>query len=131
LQSVEVITDAGAMDLDAARSEWAEQGFSILPGYLGADDLAPALDELDRVFPSADGFHDGTDPRRARFLEDEFAGIDSLPFVSVELSLLALHPRIMTLARTLLEDDDLRLYSAEAWAKYTGAADYDQDLHRD
>jgi hypothetical protein len=87
--------------------------------------------DLDTVFPSADGFHDGTDPRRARFLEDEFAGIDALPFGSVELGLLAVHPRIVTLARALLGDDDLRLYSAEAWAKYTGAADYDQDLHRD
>ncbi|HEX2174411.1 MAG TPA: phytanoyl-CoA dioxygenase family protein [Nocardioidaceae bacterium] len=26
---------------------------------------------------------------------------------------------------------DLRLYSAEAWAKYTGAAEYNQALHRD
>jgi hypothetical protein len=32
---------------------------------------------------------------------------------------------------TLLADSDLRISSAEAWAKYTGAAAYDQALHRD
>ncbi|MEK8145713.1 hypothetical protein NKH18_43815 [Streptomyces sp. M10(2022)] len=39
--------------------------------------------------------------------------------------------RILTLAETLLEDDDIQISGAEAWAKYAGASDYDQDLHRD
>jgi hypothetical protein len=34
-------------------------------------------------------------------------------------------------AETLLAEADLRISSAEAWAKYTGAAGYDQPLHRD
>ena len=38
---------------------------------------------------------------------------------------------LVELATTLLRTPDIRLYSAEAWAKYEGAADYDQDLHRD
>ena len=42
-----------------------------------------------------------------------------------------MHDVLVGLARTLLNDDDLRIYSAEPWAKYTGAADYDQELHRD
>jgi hypothetical protein len=37
----------------------------------------------------------------------------------------------LTLAQTLLEDDAFQLYGAEAWAKYAGASDYDQDLHSD
>jgi hypothetical protein len=37
----------------------------------------------------------------------------------------------MRVRRVLAVGNDLRVYSAEAWAKYTGAADYDQDLHRD
>jgi Phytanoyl-CoA dioxygenase (PhyH) len=110
---------------------WRSQGFVILPAFLSADDLAPALAELDQLFPSAQGFHDGTDPRRSRFVEDEFDGIDSFPFASTELSLLAVHPRIVGLAETLLGQSDLRISSAEAWAKYTGATAYEQDLHRD
>jgi hypothetical protein len=110
---------------------WRSQGFVILPAFLSADELAPVLAELDQLFPTPEGFHDGTDPRRSRFVEDEFDGIDSFPFASTELSLLAVHPRIIGLAETLLVHSDLRISSAEAWAKYTGATVYEQDLHRD
>jgi hypothetical protein len=125
-------TDAGAVaNLDDAVRAWHEDGFVMLPGLLSADELKPALDELDAMFPSAEGFHDGSDPRRERFIGDEFAGIDGFPFASTEVSLLAVHPRLVELARTLLAEQDLRIYGAEAWAKYTGAADYEQNLHRD
>ncbi len=119
------------MDLTGAQRQWTQDGFVVLPGYLGAEDVAAAQGELGLLFPSAEGFHGLGDERRNRFVGDEFAGIDSFPFASTELSLLAVHERLVDLAATLLGDDDLRLYSAEAWAKYTGAADYDQDLHRD
>src|SRR5262249_57165105 len=39
--------------------------------------------------------------------------------------------RVIDIAEVLLADRDLRISSAEAWTKYTGAADYDQPLHRD
>ncbi|GAA4973972.1 phytanoyl-CoA dioxygenase family protein [Actinoplanes utahensis] len=119
------------MDLKDAARTWQTDGFVILPAFLPEAELAPAVQELDLLFPSPDGFHDGTDPRRDRFLGDEFAGIDTFPFSSTEISLTAVHHRLLTLAATLLDDDDIHLYGAEAWAKYTGACDYDQDLHRD
>jgi hypothetical protein len=37
----------------------------------------PALAELPVMYPTAEGFHDGTDERRAKFSADEWAGIDS------------------------------------------------------
>ncbi|SNR80059.1 Phytanoyl-CoA dioxygenase (PhyH) [Actinomadura mexicana] len=110
---------------------WQTEGFVILPAFLPADELSAAVDELDLLFPSAAGFHDGTDPRAGRFIGDEFAGIDTFPFASTAINLLAVHQRILDLAELLLNDGDVHLYSAEAWAKYTGACDYDQDLHRD
>jgi hypothetical protein len=119
------------VELTQAISDWRSRGFAILPGYLPDEVLAPAVAELELMFPSAEGFHDGGDPRRGRFVGDEFAGIDSFPFASTEISLLAVHDRLVQLARTLLHGDDVRIYSAEAWAKYTGANDYDQELHRD
>lgn len=125
------MADARAMDEGAIAWEWQEQGFVVLPGWIPVEDLALARRELETVFPSADGFHDGTDPRRSRFVGDEFAGIDTFPFASVELSLLAVNAHLVRLAELLLGEEDLRIYSAEAWAKYTGAADYDQALHRD
>jgi hypothetical protein len=44
---------------------------------------------------------------------------------------LAVSDRVSSLAQTFLGDSDLRINTAEAWAKYAGAADYDQPLHRD
>ncbi|REG00551.1 phytanoyl-CoA dioxygenase PhyH [Asanoa ferruginea] len=117
------------MDVDL--DTWQRDGFLILPGFVPADDLALATPELDLMFPSAHGFHSGTDPRRDRFIGDEFAGIDTFPFASPRLNLLAVHDRVLALAAHLLGDDDILIYGAEAWAKYTGACDYDQDLHRD
>ena len=119
------------MDLDSAVQRWQADGFVILPGFVSATELKPALGELPAMYPTAEGFHDGTDERRDRFTVDEWAGIDSFPFRSTELSLLAVSDRVIDLAQTLLADKDLRISSAEAWAKYTGAADYDQSLHRD
>lgn len=118
------------MQLDDAERAWRTDAFVIFPGHLSAADLAPTLDEIDLCFPSAVAFHDGSDPRRDRFVGDEFNGVDTFPFASPQLGLLAVNPRIIDLVETLL-GDDVRLYSAEAWAKYTGAADYDQRLHRD
>jgi hypothetical protein len=119
------------MDLNSAARAWQSDGFVILPGFLPAHEIGPAVRELNLLFPSADGFHDGTDPRRERFIGDEFAGIDTFPFASTEISLTAVNHHILALAEALLGDDDIHLYGAEAWAKYTGACDYDQHLHRD
>jgi hypothetical protein len=119
------------MQIDDVEQAWRTDGFAILPGYLSPDDLAPTLDELSLCFPTAAGFHEGSDPRRQRFIGDEFAGIDTFPFASLQLSLLAVHARIVDLVESLLGTEAVRLYSAEAWAKYTDAADYDQRLHLD
>ncbi len=119
------------MDLQEAAHAWRTDGFVILPGFIPAADLQSGVGGLERMFPSAEGFHDGTDPRRERFIDDEFAGIDTFPFASTEVGLLAVHQRILALAEALLDDDDIHIYAAEVWAKYTGACDYDQDMHRD
>ena len=123
--------DLDRIDLGSAVQQWQVHGYAVLPGFLPADELKPALDELPGMFPTADGFHTGTDKRRERFVGDEFAGIDTFPFRSTELSLLTVSHRLTGLAERFLGEADLRIYSAEAWAKYTGAADYDQPLHRD
>jgi Phytanoyl-CoA dioxygenase (PhyH) len=112
-------------------STFEEDGFAILPGYLSPEDIGPALGELVAVFPTAAEFHDNVDPERNERFRDEFGGILDFPFASPELSLLAVHSRLFDLAEQLLGAVDLRVYSIEAWAKYTRAADYDQPHHRD
>ncbi|HVE94156.1 MAG TPA: phytanoyl-CoA dioxygenase family protein [Acidimicrobiales bacterium] len=111
--------------------DFQRDGFVVLPGYLSAEELAPALAELPTMFPSADDFHRDADPLRNARFRDEFGGITNFPFLSTELSLVAVHDRLVDLAGELLGDTDLRVYSIEGWAKYTGAASYDQSHHRD
>jgi hypothetical protein len=83
------------------------------------------------VFPTADQFHDDIGSGRNRRFRDEFGGIVDFPFSSTELGLLSVHPALIDLSETLLGCEELRVYSIEAWAKFTGAADYEQHLHRD
>ena len=110
----------------------ARQGYAIAPGFLSGADIAPAVDELPLMFPTADEFADDVDPaRNDRFRVGQFGGVDVLPFESLAWNLLAVHPRLLDVAEATLCTDDIRMYRAEAWAKYEQAADYDQTLHRD
>lgn len=116
---------------DEASETFIRDGFVVLPRYLNDDDLSDAIAALTVEFPTADEFHDDVDPERNERFRDEFGGITKFPFTSTSLSLAAVHGRLIDLASSLLGTDDLRVYSIEGWAKYTGAADYDQPLHRD
>ena len=120
-----------AVEVGAAVRRWDEDGFVVLPGFLTTGEIAAAVAELPGVSPTADEFHDDVDPLRNARFRSEFGGIEPFPFGGVELSLLAVHTKLIGLAAALLRTTDLRLYSSEAWAKYTGAADYDQQVHRD
>jgi hypothetical protein len=103
----------------------------VLPQFLTPSEFAAGQAELPVLFPSADAFHDDVNPARNERFRDEFAGITPFPFPSVELCLLAVHPSLLALAEELLGTADIHVYSLEAWAKYTGAADYEQEHHRD
>ncbi len=118
-------------DLAAAVEHWERHGYALLPSFVDGADLAAGQAGLARVFPSADAFHDDPDAATHARYRDEFGGITNFPFDSVELSLLAAHPRLVALAGAILRTDDLRIYTIEAWAKFTGAADYRQAHHRD
>ncbi len=119
------------MDLTPAVRAWREDGFAIIPSYVPAEELVDGVAGLGRLYPTADEFHDGHNPNRNNRFADEFGGIDDFPFLSAALSLLAVHPRLIDLAELLLGTNDVRVFSIEAWAKYSGAANYEQHFHRD
>lgn len=125
-------TNLDEADLGVATDRFREHGYVVLPAFLSADDLRPAQDELGILFPTGEEYHGGVDPERnARFADGAFSGIDPFPYESVEWSLLGLSTKIVHLAETLLGTTDIRLYEAHNWAKYGGATEYDQPLHRD
>jgi hypothetical protein len=117
---------------DATLDEVRHQGFSLLEGFLAPDELEAAQDALWRHFPRPDDyFADPTQPQHARYAGGQFAGVEEFPYRSWDLNRLPVHPDLVDAAERYLETTDLHLYKVELWAKYAGAVNYDQPLHRD
>jgi len=120
------------MELTEAAAAWREDGYVVLAGYLQGPDLDEAQGALPRVYPSAEEYHADRDGERsAPYTGDEFGGILPFPFPSVALSRLVVSERVLRLVEACFGTGDVRVYASELWAKYTGAADYDQEHHRD
>jgi len=115
---------------DRCLTDLRERGYLVCEGFLGAGELAAAREALWLHFPRPEEYF--ADPAaHARLAASQFAGIIGGPWRSWDLNRLAFHPDLLDLAERFLGSADLRLYDAELWAKYAGAADYDQQHHRD
>jgi len=135
--------------------QWREHGWVLLPGLVPADEVDAALDDLWKIFPRPEEFHQGTGgERQAAFLDgaderglfgkrqpppdglafrsEQFLGRSLFPFGgSNRLNRLTVHPNVVGFAEAALGSEDLRIYQMALWAKYTGVANYDQPLHQD
>jgi hypothetical protein len=107
-----------------------ERGFAIVPGFLAGDELAAAQECLWDQFPRPDDYFADPDAH-PRFARSQFAGLRLFPFLGWDLNRLAFHPDLVDAVERYLGTTDLQLYKGELWAKYAGAIDYDQPLHRD
>jgi hypothetical protein len=102
----------------------------VFEGFLAADELAAAQDALWLHYPRPEEYF--ADPAAHAWLAtSQWDGLVTGPWRSWDLNRLAFHPDLLDLAERFLGSADLRLYDAELWAKYAGAADYDQQHHRD
>jgi hypothetical protein len=119
------------MDLMAAARAWRRDGFVVLPGFLRAE-CEEARGELPDIYPTAERFHGDADDRaHSRIRGDEFGGIVVFPFPGLALSRLVVCGKLVSFAEAVFGTSDIRVYAAELWAKYSGAADYEQEHHRD
>ncbi|HEY6318836.1 MAG TPA: phytanoyl-CoA dioxygenase family protein [Acidimicrobiia bacterium] len=115
---------------DAALEEIRECGFTIVEGFLEADELRAAQDALWLHYPKPEEYF--ADPAgHAKYAVSQFAGVDEFPYRSSDLNRLAFHPDLVDAAERFLATTDLHLYKVELWAKYAGAVNYEQPLHRD
>ena len=120
------------MDLSDATAAWRRDGFVVLPGYLHGPELKAAQRDLAGVYPSAEEYHAAPGEGRNRvYTGDEFGGIIAFPFPAVALCRVVVHDKLVALAEAFFGTEDIRIYAAELWAKYTGAASYEQEHHRD
>jgi hypothetical protein len=107
-----------------------ERGYTVVEGFLSPEELRAAQNALWLHFPTPDEFF--SDPSaHARYLGDQFGGVEEFPYRSWDLNRLAFHPDLVDAAERYLGTVDLHLYKVELWAKYAGAVNYEQPLHRD
>jgi hypothetical protein len=116
-------TEVGA-DLTEAKAHYDEHGYVILPAYLSPEDLGPARATMGALFPTREQFHADPSP-------DVYELSYRFPYKVVEWSLLTVSAPLVRLGEALLGTRDLRVNEAHNWAKFTGARDYEQELHRD
>jgi hypothetical protein len=115
---------------DAALDEVRQRGFTLVEDFLAPDELKAAQQALWLHFPTPEDYF--ADPAaRGEYATSQFAGVEEFPYRSWDLNRLAFHRDLVDAAERFLSTSELHLYKVELWAKYAGAVDYDQPLHRD
>jgi len=115
---------------------WRRDGAVVIPGFFTPGETAAVQTDFASVFGRSAGADDALVLRKegepGKFNPAQFASIQSIPFdCSPALNLAGVHPALIDFARQALGHPDLRLYQCQAWAKFTGDADYDQPFHCD
>jgi hypothetical protein len=115
---------------DAALDELRERGFALIEDFLAPDELKAAQQALWLHFPKPEDYF--ADPANYRaYATSQFAGVEEFPYRSWDLNRLAFHADLVDAAERFLGTTELHLYKVELWAKYAGAVNYEQPLHRD
>jgi hypothetical protein len=121
---------------DADVETWEREGICVLQNFFTPEECAAVRSDFDTVFGRADGAEEGLAKRKegelGRFHPSQFKTLESIPLdCSPALNLIGLHPGLMAFARAALRTRAVQLYQCQAWAKFTGDADYDQPFHCD
>ncbi len=119
---------------------WRDEGFAIIPDFFTADEIAPVVQDYERLYGvSGEGDGSALELRsddesglEGAFRDKQFQNIDTLPYDgSVDMNLMSLHPALIEFASALLGTDRVHLYQSHTWAKFTGETDYEQAFHCD
>jgi hypothetical protein len=130
---------------------WRNDGWIVLDGLIGTDEIDDAAADLVNVFPTPDEYHAdpegvtrrwlGTPPEPRGeyvwpaegpgFRPEQHRWKGEFPFPSNALNRLTVHDSIVDFMRRALGTDELRCYQAQLTAKYAGFANYEQPMHTD
>lgn len=127
-----IAADAALDDLAA----WHRDGAVVLDRFFSADEIAPVAADCDTLFTGRGQPGEAIDRKPpgtvGAFDAAQFRNQEQLPFAaSPAINLIGLHPRLIAFAKAALQVERVHLYQCDAWAKYTGEADYDQPFHCD
>jgi len=131
---------------------WRDDGWVVLEGLIGLDEMDKATTDLCEVFPTPEQYHADPAGETERWLgrlppsRDPFVWPATGPGFRPEqhrwqalfpfpgsggLNRLCVHPSIVDFAERALQTTDLRLYQAQMSAKYAGTTNYEQPMHTD
>ena len=131
---------------------WQDDGWVLLDGLVGTDEIDAATADLEEMFPSPAAYHADPAGETERWLgrppaprhsfvwppdgpgfrPEQHRWRAEFPFSGRGgLNRLCVHPAIVDFAERTLMTTDLRLYQAGISAKYTGGANYEQPMHTD
>ncbi len=116
---------------------WRTDGFAIVTGFFARDEIAPIVEDYDRLYGArrpepAEPMNRKAEGQIGRFDRHQFSNIDTLPYAgSTAMNLLSLHPGLIDFAKAALGASEVHLYQSHTWAKFTGEADFDQPFHCD
>jgi hypothetical protein len=136
---------------DAEVNTWRENGWILIEGLVGTEEIDAVAEDLREIFPSAEELHadpEGVterwkghpvEPTEVFVWPDEGPGFRpeqqrwsaTFPFPGTALNRLCVHPSIVDFAERALGTTDIRLYQAGASAKYAGVTNYEQPMHID
>jgi hypothetical protein len=129
---------------------WRTEGWVVLGGLVGADEVDAVQEDLHRTVPSVEEYH--ADPEGVKehwgahvseedafwpeggpgFSADQQLLSAQFPFPgSGALNRLCVHPSVVDFAERTLGSRNIRLYQIHVTAKYEGITNYEQPMHTD
>ena len=115
---------------------WRREGGVVLEEFFTPEEVAAVVADFEQVFGRSAGAVEAMNKKKAgevgRFNPAQFTDIQPVPIdCSPALNLIGVHPALIDFAKAALRTDDVHVYQCQAWAKFTGDADYDQPFHTD
>ena len=119
---------------------WEKEGGVLIEDFFSPNEVQAVAADFARVFDNTiTRDKPGKIPAKATspdkppsFHPKQFKNFAAIPFdCSPALNLIGVHPALMAFARAALKTPNIHLYQCQAWAKFTGEADYNQPLHCD
>jgi hypothetical protein len=115
---------------------WRREGGVLIERFFTPEEVAAVVADFEQVFGRAEGAHAAMNKKNdgevGRFNPAQFTDIQAAPLdCSPALNLIGVHPALIAFAKAALKTDDVHVYQCQAWAKFTGDADYDQPFHTD
>ena len=115
---------------------WREEGAVVIPEFFESKEIDAVVKDFQVIFPDRQAASLPIDNKEkgdvGKTTLEQFKNFENIPFdCSSSLNLISVHPDLIEFARQALKTKDVRLYQAQAWAKFTGEADFDQAFHCD